>query len=59
MNRLPTSRNEDFDRSLRQLQQHAEGAVSPATLARLRQALREAMIEWLRENMPDALCDQV
>lgn len=42
MNRLPTSRNEDFDRSLRQLQQHAEGAVSPATLARLRQARQQA-----------------
>ena len=42
MNRLPTSRNDDFDRSLRQLQQHAEGAVSAATLARLRQARRHA-----------------
>jgi anti-sigma-K factor RskA len=42
VNRLPTSRNEDFDRSLRQLQQHAEGAVSPATLARLRQARQQA-----------------
>ena len=42
MNSLPTSRNEDFDRSLRQLQQHAEGAVSPAALARLRQARQQA-----------------
>ena len=42
MNRLPTSRNEDFDRSLRQLQQHAEGAVSPAALARLRQARQQS-----------------
>jgi len=42
VNRLPTSRNDDFDRSLRQLQQHAEGAVSAATLARLRQARRHA-----------------
>ncbi len=42
MNRLPTSPHDDFDRSLRQLQQHADGAVSPATLARLRQARRHA-----------------
>lgn len=42
MNRLPTSRNDDFDRSLRQLQQHAEGAVSPATLAHLRRARQQA-----------------
>ncbi len=42
MNRLPTSRHEDFERSLRHLQQHAEGAISPATLARLRQARQQA-----------------
>ncbi|KQN95717.1 MULTISPECIES: hypothetical protein [Stenotrophomonas] len=42
MNRPPTSRHDDFERSLRQLQQHAEGAVSPATLARLRQARQQA-----------------
>jgi len=42
VNRLPTSRHEDFDRSLRQLQRHADGAVSPATLARLRQARQQA-----------------
>lgn len=42
MNRLPTSPHDDFDRSLQQLQQHADGAVSPATLARLRQARRHA-----------------
>jgi anti-sigma-K factor RskA len=42
VNRLPTSQHDDFDRSLRQLQRHAEGAVSPATLARLRQARQQA-----------------
>jgi hypothetical protein len=41
VNRLPTS-PDDFDRSLRQLQQQAEGALSPATLARLRQARQQA-----------------
>lgn len=41
MNRLPES-PENFDRSLRQLQQHAEAALSPATLSRLRQARRQA-----------------
>ncbi len=34
-------------------------APGPTALARLRPAMREAMLEWLRENMPDALCDQV
>jgi len=41
VNRLPES-PENFDRSLRQLQQHAEGALSPATLSRLRQARWQA-----------------
>ena len=41
MNRLPES-PQDFDRALRQLQQHAEAALSPATLARLRQARQQA-----------------
>ena len=41
MNRLPTS-PEDFDHALRQLQQHAEGALSPATLSRLRLARQQA-----------------
>lgn len=34
-------------------------AKGPTSLGRLRPALREAMLEWLRENMPDALCDKV
>ena len=34
-------------------------AAGPTALGRLRPAMREAMLEWLRENMPDALCDQV
>jgi hypothetical protein len=25
----------------------------------LRFAMRESMLEWLREEMPDALCDEV
>lgn len=33
-------------------------ATGPTELARLRPAMREAMLEWLRENMPEALCDQ-
>ena len=31
-------------------------AAHPADLASLRSAMREAMIEWLREDMPEALC---
>jgi small-conductance mechanosensitive channel len=34
-------------------------APDPAALDRLRLAMREGMLEWLRENMPDALCDEV
>lgn len=34
-------------------------AQGPTALGRLRPAIREAMLEWLRENMPDALCDEV
>jgi len=34
-------------------------AQGPSALGRLRPAMREAMLEWLRENMPDALCDRV
>ena len=34
-------------------------AAGPTALGRLRPAMREAMIEWLREHMPEALCDQV
>lgn len=34
-------------------------AAGPTALGRLRPAMREAMLEWLRENMPDALCDEV
>jgi small-conductance mechanosensitive channel len=34
-------------------------AAGPTSLSRLRPAMREAMIEWLREHMPSALCDQV
>lgn len=41
MNRLPTS-PDDFDRSLRHLQQQADHALSPTTLARLRQARQQA-----------------
>lgn len=33
-------------------------AAGPTSLARLRPAMREAMLEWLRENMPDALCTE-
>ncbi len=42
MNRLPTS-PDAFDHAARQLQQQAEGALSPATLARLRQGRQQAM----------------
>ncbi len=34
-------------------------AVGPTSLGRLRPAMREAMLEWLREHMPEALCDEV
>ena len=34
-------------------------APGPTSLARLRPAVREAMLEWLREHMPEALCDEV
>ncbi len=34
-------------------------AAGPTALGRLRPAMREAMLEWLREQMPDALCDEV
>lgn len=34
-------------------------AKGPTALNRLRPAVREAMLEWLRENMPDALCSDV
>ncbi len=33
-------------------------AADPTGLARLRPAMREAMLEWLREHMPDALCNE-
>lgn len=33
-------------------------AKGPTTLNRLRPAVREAMLEWLREHMPNALCDE-
>ncbi|MDP3908273.1 mechanosensitive ion channel family protein [Novosphingobium sp.] len=33
-------------------------ADGPTELARLRHAMREAMLEWLRENMPSALCTE-
>ncbi|MGB3392107.1 MAG: hypothetical protein WA956_11355 [Stenotrophomonas sp.] len=42
MNRLPTTKHDDFDHSSRQLQRQAEAALSPATLARLRQGRRQA-----------------
>ncbi len=41
MNRLPTH-PDDFDRQLRQLQRHADAALSPVTLARLRDARQRA-----------------
>lgn len=41
MNRLPPS-PDAFDNALRQLQRHADGALSATTLARLRQARRQA-----------------
>ena len=34
-------------------------AKGPTALGRLRPAMREAMLEWLRENMAEALCDEV
>lgn len=33
-------------------------ADGPTELARLRHAMRETMLEWLREHMPDALCTE-
>ena len=41
MNRLPTN-PEAFDHQARQLQQHADAALSTTTLARLRQARQQA-----------------
>lgn len=32
-------------------------AAGPTALGRLRPAMREAMLDWLREHMPGALCD--
>lgn len=32
-------------------------AAEPGALGRLRSAMREAMLEWLRQEMPEALCD--
>ena len=34
-------------------------AKGPNELARLRFAMREAMLEWLREHCPEALCSDV
>lgn len=34
-------------------------ANDPAALAQLRLAMREVMLEWLRETMPEALCTEV
>jgi hypothetical protein len=31
-------------------------AADPTALAELRQTIREAMLEWLRQDMPEALC---
>ena len=31
-------------------------AADPATLGELRMAMREAMLEWLRQEMPEAIC---
>jgi len=39
---MPTPPHDAFDQSLRQLQQHAEGALSAATLSQLRQARQQA-----------------
>lgn len=33
-------------------------AAGPGALDRLRPAMREAMIEWLRQHLPEALCDE-
>ena len=33
-------------------------ANDPAALAQLRLAMREEMLEWLRETMPEALCTE-
>lgn len=33
-------------------------AHGPTSLANLRASMREAMLEWLREHQPDALCDK-
>lgn len=34
-------------------------STGPTALSRLRPAMREAMLEWLRENVPEALCSEV
>jgi hypothetical protein len=34
-------------------------ARDPGALDKLRLAMRESMLEWLREEMPEALCDEV
>ena len=34
-------------------------ALGPSELARLRSAMREAMLDWLREHCPEALCTAV
>lgn len=62
------SENEDWDKRSGSLQvsEVVPGSVQlklvmsakgPTALHRLRPAMREAMLEWLRENMPEALCD--
>jgi len=33
-------------------------ATDPTRLARLRNAMREAMLDWLRTDMPAALCKE-
>ena len=55
MNRLPTTKHDDFDHSVRHLQRQAEGALSPAMLARLRQVRQQATVNgapspWLRRS---------
>ena len=55
MNRLPTTKHDDFDHSVRHLQRQAEAALSPATLARLRQVRQQATVNgapspWLRRS---------
>ena len=64
------SANEDWDKRTGALQvseahvgsielKLVMSAKDPSALSRLRHAMREAMLDWLREHAPEALCTEV